>query len=106
MAKNGVNKLQVFIDPLGNTVNVWWDDPKKSVLSEEAERSWDVICLDKRGRPIGFEKIGFFPDELDAVRLMKTVSGASLSGKVAPFRPLLAGSARRRRSEPRLKVML
>ncbi len=98
MAKNGINNIQVFIDPLGNTVNVWWDDPKKSVLSEEAERSWDVICLDKRGRPIGFEKIGFFPDELDPVASLRTGSGASFPGKVAPFlRPLLGGMARARR---------
>ena len=50
-------KIKIYIDPYGNTLNMWWDDPKKSYISEEAEHSFDVIIKDKKGKPIGFEKI-------------------------------------------------
>jgi hypothetical protein len=83
MAKKRVNQFKVYIDPIGNTLNLWWDDPKKSVLSEEADQAWDVICLDKKGRRIGLKKIGFFPLELDPVEhLHMGLKDRPLSGKV------------------------
>ncbi|MBI4653095.1 hypothetical protein HY750_02475 [Candidatus Kuenenbacteria bacterium] len=71
MAKK-INKIQIFIDPYGNTLNLWWDDPKKSCEAQEAEHSWDVICLDKNKKAIGLEKLGFFPEELDPIKNLKT----------------------------------
>jgi hypothetical protein len=32
-----IKKIQIFIDPYGNTLNFWWDDPKKSCEAQEAE---------------------------------------------------------------------
>lgn len=69
--KKTKNKLQIFIDPIGNTLNLWWDDPKKSRSAYESEKSWDVIALDKEGRAIGLEKIGFFPNEIDPIKNIK-----------------------------------
>jgi hypothetical protein len=82
MAKQKKQSIKVYIDPLGNTLNIWWDDPSKSVISEEAEKSWDVICLDKQGRAIGFEKIGLFPHELDPTKYLQEAAGDQLEGKV------------------------
>jgi len=42
-----------------------------------------VICLDKKGKPIGLEKIGFFPLELDPVEhLHMGLKDKPFSGKV------------------------
>ena len=65
------NKIKIYIDPYGNTLNFWWADPKKSFISEEAKDSFDVIVKDKKGVPIGFEKIGFFPKEIDPMAYIK-----------------------------------
>lgn len=67
----GKREIRVYIDPYGNTLNMWWDEPKNSFISEETKRSYDVIVKDKGGRPIGLEKIGFFPEEIDPIRYLK-----------------------------------
>lgn len=64
-------EIKIYIDPYGNTLNMWWDDPAKAVISEEARTGLDVIVKDKNGRPIGFEKIGFFPHEVDPLQYLK-----------------------------------
>ncbi len=81
MAKNN-KKIKIFIDPYGNTLNLWWDDPKKSRFSKEAEHAWDVIALDKNKRPIGLEKIGFFPEELDPIKYLQKSIKTLLSGSM------------------------
>lgn len=73
-------KVKIYIDPYGNTLNMWWDDPKKSCFSEEAEKSWDVIALDKNKRPIGLEKIGFFPEEIEPIKYLKNSLRMLLKG--------------------------
>lgn len=65
------NKIKIFIDPIGNTFHIWWDDPKKSAESWEADQSWDVLCLDKNKKVIGLEKLGFFPKEIDPLKHFK-----------------------------------
>ena len=71
MAKTKKPSIKIYLDPVGNTLNMWWGNPRDSVLSEEAEKSWDVICLNKAGQPIGLEKIGFFPRELDPLKSLR-----------------------------------
>lgn len=61
-------EIKIYIDPYGNTLNMWWGDPEDAFMSEEAEKTYDVIVKDRRGRPIGLEKIGFFPEEIDPVK--------------------------------------
>ncbi|MFH1187977.1 MAG: hypothetical protein V1688_03915 [bacterium] len=78
---NKADKMKIFIDPIGNTLNLWWGDPKDSVSAYEAEKDWDVIALNKKGEAIGLEKIGFFPKEIDPLRYLKTTEKALLSGK-------------------------
>lgn len=53
-----MDKVRVYHDRVGNTLSVWFDDPKKEVVCEEV--SDDVILVkDRRGRVIGFEKINY-----------------------------------------------
>jgi len=51
-----MEKLTVYYDREGNTLSVWFDDPKKEHLCEEADD--DVVLVkDKDGRVIGFERL-------------------------------------------------
>lgn len=76
MAKAGRN-IRVYIDPVANTFNIWWDDPKKAFSSEEVDSPYrnDVIVKDKAGRPISLEVIGIFPNELNVAEKLKTTIG-------------------------------
>lgn len=46
----------MFYDSKGRTLSVWFDDPKKEVISEEVGDG-TIISKDKRGKVIGFEKL-------------------------------------------------
>jgi hypothetical protein len=53
-----MEKVRVFFDREGNTLSVWFDDPKKEDVCEESAD--DVILVkDRRGRVIGFERLNF-----------------------------------------------
>jgi uncharacterized protein YuzE len=53
-----LDKLRVYFDREGNTLSVWFDDPKKEHACEESED--DVVLIkDRRGRVIGFERLNF-----------------------------------------------
>lgn len=65
-----MEKIKVYYDELGNTLNVWFDDPQKEVISEEVGNEV-VLNKDKDGRVIGFEKLNFisFPEELKTQKI-------------------------------------
>jgi len=53
-----MNTIKLYYDSVGNTLNVWFDDPKKEYVSEETGE--DVILnKDKHGNVIGFEKLNY-----------------------------------------------
>ena len=53
-----MDKLRVYYDRKGNTLSVWFDDPKKEAVCEESDD--DVVLVkDLRGRVIGFERLNF-----------------------------------------------
>jgi hypothetical protein len=53
-----MEKLRVYFDRQGNTLSVWFDDPKKEHLCEESDD--DVVLVkDRRGRVIGFERLNY-----------------------------------------------
>ena len=53
-----MDKLRVYFDREGNSLTVWFDDPKKEAICEEA--SDDVVLMkDRRGRVIGFERLNY-----------------------------------------------
>lgn len=53
-------KITIVFNKVGNTVDVWFDDPKKEVICEE---TGDEIILkkDKNNKVIGLEKLNFAP---------------------------------------------
>lgn len=53
-----------FFDKVGNTLNVWFDDPKKEHISEETSEEV-VLVKDKNGKLIGFEVLNYLsPQDL------------------------------------------
>jgi len=51
-----MSKIKMFYDPKGKTLSIWFDDPRKEVVSEEVGDG-TIINKDKRGKVIGFEKL-------------------------------------------------
>jgi uncharacterized protein YuzE len=53
-----MEKLRVYYDREGNTLSVWFDDPKKESVCEETDD--DVVLVkDREGRVIGFERLNY-----------------------------------------------
>jgi uncharacterized protein YuzE len=53
-----VEKLRLYYDREGNTLSVWFGDPKKEHVCEESDDDL-VLVKDRRGRVIGFERLNF-----------------------------------------------
>lgn len=53
-----MSKIKMFYDKKGRTLSVWFDDPKKEVVSEEVGDG-TIVSKDKTGKVIGFEKLYF-----------------------------------------------
>ncbi len=51
-----MDKLRVYYDRKGNTLSVWFTDPKKEHVCEEADDDM-VLVKDRRGKVIGFERL-------------------------------------------------
>ena len=51
-----MSKIKIYYDSKGRTLNVWFDNPKKEVLTEEVGNG-TVVSKDKAGKVIGFEKL-------------------------------------------------
>ncbi len=53
-----MDKVRVYYDRTGNTLTVWFDDPKKEHVCEEIED--DVVLMkDRQGRLIGLERLNY-----------------------------------------------
>ena len=55
-----INKIRLYYDSQGNTLNVWFDEPEKEYISEETGEEV-ILNKDKKGKVIGFEKLNYFP---------------------------------------------
>jgi len=53
-----VNEVGIYYDRVGNSLSVWFDNPKKEHACEESD---DVVVLvkDRRGRVIGLERLNY-----------------------------------------------
>jgi hypothetical protein len=56
--KRTMDKVRVFYDRAGNTLSVWFDDPKKEHVCEESDDDL-ILVKDRRGRVIGFERLNY-----------------------------------------------
>lgn len=62
-----MEKIRVYYDSHGNTLNVWFDNPRKEHVCEETGEEV-VLVKDRRGKVIGFEKLNFLPGNHKPVR--------------------------------------
>ncbi|MDP2744715.1 MAG: DUF2283 domain-containing protein [Dehalococcoidia bacterium] len=51
-----MEKIKVFYDKEGQTLTVWFDDPKKEHICEETGEEV-ILIKDKEGKVIGFERL-------------------------------------------------
>lgn len=61
-------QVKVYYDKIGNTLTVWFDDPKKEYISEETGEEV-ILMKDKEGRVIGFEKLNFTTAEMEPLQV-------------------------------------
>ena len=53
-----MEQIKIFYDRGGNTLTVWFDDPKNEYICEETGDEV-VLMKDRNGQVIGFEKLNF-----------------------------------------------
>lgn len=53
-----MKQIKIFFDKVGNTLNVWFDNPEKEAIAEETSEEV-VIIKDKKGKVIGFEVLNY-----------------------------------------------
>ena len=51
-------QVKVFYDQAGNTLTVWFGDPKEEYICEETGDEV-ILMKDKSGQVIGFEKLNY-----------------------------------------------
>ena len=57
-------QVKVFYDQTGNTLTVWFGEPKSEYVCEETAEEV-VLMKDKAGHVLGFEKLNFEVAEAD-----------------------------------------
>ena len=53
-----MDKIKVIYDKEGNTLNVWFADPKREYVCEETGEEV-ILVKDRKGTIIGFEKLNY-----------------------------------------------
>ncbi len=67
-------QVKVFYDHAGNTLTVWFGDPKNEYVCEETSEEV-VLMKDKTGHVLGFEKLNFEVAKPDQLRVaFETIS--------------------------------
>ena len=71
-----MDKVRVHYDAIGKTLSVWFDDPEREVVCEEADDD-TILRKDNQGHVIGFEKLNV---ELSAGATGITVAVVTTAG--------------------------
>ena len=61
-------QVKVYYDREGNTLTVWFSDPKNEYICEETGEEV-VLMKDKSGRVIGFEKLNYSLSESERLHV-------------------------------------
>lgn len=61
-------EVKVFYDKAGNTLTVWFTDPREEHICEETGEEV-VLMKDKAGRVVGFEKLNFSIEDSESLRV-------------------------------------
>lgn len=64
----GMAHVKVYYDREGNTLTVWFGDPANEYVAEETGEEI-VLMKDKDGKVIGFEKLNFTAQTMDAMKV-------------------------------------
>ena len=64
-----MEKVRLYYDSKGNTLNVWFDDPKREYVCEETGEEV-ILVKDKKGKVIGFEKLNFLIHPQKAIKTL------------------------------------
>lgn len=67
-----MEKIKIYYDSAGNTLNVWFDDPKKEYICEETGAEV-ILVKNRQGKVIGFEKLNFLSHPEKGLKDLKTV---------------------------------
>ena len=67
-------QVKVFYDRAGNTLTVWFADPRTEHVCEETGEEV-VLMKDAAGRVIGFEKLHFSAEAPEDVRIAFEAAG-------------------------------
>ncbi len=81
-----MEKIRVYYDSHGNTLNVWFDNPKKEYVCEETGEEV-VLVKNRAGKVIGFEKLNFLPGKHHTIKQLPVevlVYEATAAGTIAP----------------------
>ena len=62
-----MEKVRLYYDTKGNTLNIWFDDPRKEHICEETGEEV-ILVKDKKGKVIGFEKLNFLLHPKEAIK--------------------------------------
>lgn len=63
-----MEQVKVIHDKEGNTLTVWFSNPKNEYVSEETAEEV-ILMKNKDGKVIGFEKLNFIPSDLGQVKV-------------------------------------
>ncbi len=61
-------EIKVFYDQAGNTLTVWFGNPKEEYICEETGEEV-ILMKDQEGRVIGFEKLNFLTVQSQPLRV-------------------------------------
>jgi uncharacterized protein YuzE len=72
--KSNIAQIKVYYDREGNTLTVWFGNPKNEYVCEETGDEV-ILMKDKKGRVIGFEKLNYvLPKQTDLQIAFETVA--------------------------------
>ncbi len=63
-----MEEVKVFYDKIGNTLTVWFGNPKDEYICEETGDEV-ILMKDKSGNVIGFEKLNFLIAQSENLRV-------------------------------------
>ena len=64
-----MEKIRLYYDSKGNTLNVWFDNPNKEYVCEETGEEV-ILVKDKKGKVIGFEKLNFLLHPKESIKTL------------------------------------
>ena len=72
--KSNTAQIHVYYDGMGNTLTVWFGNPKDEYVCEETGDEV-ILMKDKQGRVIGFEKLNYaLPKQADLRIAFETIA--------------------------------